>query len=396
MRSGSNGAVTTFGEVVERRVERVSNDLADEFDWWVGVDHLDGDCLRIRRMAENSEGGRPPTFLHAFRSGDVLFPTRRPALRKAALAATRGLTGEKVLVLRVRDDRLLHPRFLPHLVFSGRVRNWAIKRAVGSVTPHFRWGDLAACPIWLPPLNDQASLSDALDRFHEALEATRDLVTAARRQEARAFEGLVGDAGSYRVDELCLEPPRNGTSPRCNAEGRGYPTLSVGCLYTGVVNTRDNLKYAELEDETYAKFRLHEGDVLVVRGNGNRELCGRAGMVVENETGCFFPDLLIRLRFDPEIVLPEYATIAWNSLPVHRELLGRAKSTNGIFKINGKDVREHQLPAPDLPSQHEIVRHFRAVRDAGDSAHRRFQQTFRFLATFMWEHFDQHQEVNPG
>ena len=349
------GTTALFGELVQRHVERVPTEQLPDFAWWVGVDHLDADTLRLRRMAENAEGSRPPTFRYAFHAGDVLLPTRRPALRKAAVAHSGGLTGEKVLVLRPRNPDLLHPMFLPHLIFSRTIRDWIIRRAVGSVTPHFRWSDLASLRVWVPPGAEQVRLARVLGRFHQALEASRDMTSAARILQARAVEGLVAAVPSRHVAALCVERPRNGRSPKCNAEGRGRPTLSVGCLYSGVVNTRDNLKFAELDSLVYEQYRLRPGDVLVVRGNGNRELCGRAGIVLENASGCFFPDLLIRLRFDPNLVLPAYAAIAWNALPVHRVLLGRAKSTNGIFKINGKDVREHCIPVPTVTGHVERV-----------------------------------------
>jgi len=388
----AEGTTALFGELVHRHVERVRDELLAGHDWWVGVDHLDADTLRLRRMADNADGNRPPTFRYAFHAGDVLLPTRRPALRKAALTSLSGLTGEKVLVLRTRDPEQLHPKFLPHLVFSKTIRDWIIQRAVGSVTPHFRWSDLAARRVWIPPVAMQLRLARVLDRFHEALEASRDLAAATRALQARAFEGLVGAAPKRRIADLCAEPPRNGKSPKCNADGRGYPTLSVGCLYSGVVNTRDNLKFAELDSPTYEQYRLQPGDVLVVRGNGNRELCGRAGVVLDNATGCFFPDLLIRVRFNPDLVLPTYAAIAWNALPVHRVLLGRAKSTNGIFKINGKDTREHSIPVPTIQQQQEVVRQHQTLRDAGDAADRRSQDALAFVTAFMLEHFDKHQE----
>ena len=109
MRNSKGGLTAPFGDLVQRRVERLPDERLDDYECWVGVDHLDGDSLRLRRMANNADGGRPPTFRFAFHEGDVLLPTRRPALRKAALAPTRGLTGEKVLVLRVRDEEALHP-----------------------------------------------------------------------------------------------------------------------------------------------------------------------------------------------------------------------------------------------------------------------------------------------
>ena len=82
--------------------------------------------------------GLPPTFRYAFPQGSVLFPTRRPALNKLAVAPFDGLTGEKILVLVPRNPSALDPEFLPFLISSEKAPKWVITRALGSVKPHFR------------------------------------------------------------------------------------------------------------------------------------------------------------------------------------------------------------------------------------------------------------------
>lgn len=93
----------------------------------------------------------------------------------------------------------------------------------------------------------------------------------------------------------------------------------------------------------------------VVRGNGNRSLCGRAGIVETMPDGCFYPDLLIRLRFADDRLLPAFAVLQWNESKCHTRLLSMAKSTNGIWKINGKDIRSHRLAVPPIAKQERFL-----------------------------------------
>ena len=114
--------------------------------------------------------------------------------------------------------------------------------------------------------------------------------------------------------------------------------------------TQGNVKYAKVVDTDIERFLLRPG-TFFVRGNGNRDLVAKCGPVTQVPEGCFCPDLLIRLKFDPSLMRSEFACVEWNALSVHQRLLKRAKSTNGIWKVNGKDVRQHMLAVPPIEEQ---------------------------------------------
>jgi type I restriction enzyme S subunit len=165
-------------------------------------------------------------------------------------------------------------------------------------------------------------------------------------------------------EELFTIGPQNGLSPKCNGAGRGFPTLGIGAVRDGRVVAAGNVKHAEISPEDLARFRLQIGDVLVVRGNGNRNLCGRSGVVEQVPENCFYPDLLIRLSFDSTTIDAGFAVLQWNAPPVHARLLQRAKSTNGIWKINGQDLRAHTLAVPPRDSQRNLMLQLEAPQTA--------------------------------
>jgi type I restriction enzyme S subunit len=106
-------------------------------------------------------------------------------------------------------------------------------------------------------------------------------------------------------------------------------------------------------------FRVEEvNDVLVVRGNGNKLLTGKCGLVDMVPKGCFYPDLLIRLQFDRDVMRPQFAALQWNAPATHKRLISRAKSTNGIWKINGSDIRQHTLKVPSIEYKMRYWRKF--------------------------------------
>lgn len=150
-RSNSSDRATKIGEVIKRINDKRDNPIGDGLTRFVGVEDLDSDDPQLRRWSETDGAELPPTFRYVFSTGDVLFPTRRPALNKCAVAPFDGITGEKILILRSIDESTLDPVYMQFLLASPTVRKRVVERAIGSVTPHFRWRDLAALEFLIPP-----------------------------------------------------------------------------------------------------------------------------------------------------------------------------------------------------------------------------------------------------
>lgn len=131
------------------------------------------------------------------------------------------------------------------------------------------------------------------------------------------------------------------------------------------------MKYMDVVASDVANFVIQDDDFLVVRGNGNRQLTGRGGVAGGGlPAGCVYPDLLIRLRFDPKVVITAFAAEQWNAAFAHDELIQRAKSTNGIWKINGQDIRSHRLVVPPIAEQRELLDRLRTFGAATQATRR--------------------------
>lgn len=91
---------------------------------------------------------------------------------------------------------------------------------------------------------------------------------------------------------------------------------------------------------------------------------GKCGLVDTVPQGCFYPDLLIRLQFDDDVMRPQFAALQWNAPSTHKRLISRAKSTNGIWNINGSDIRQHTLKVPSIEMQDALLEEIRSIRQA--------------------------------
>lgn len=368
---GTRGRTVKIGEIVERFVERCEDPSGAGFERYVGVDHIDSDDLVLRNMGTLADGTLPPTFRFVFRRGMVLFPTRRPALRKCAVAPCDGVTGEKVLVLRTKDKEHVAPEFLPFILSSERVRRWVIERAIGSVTPHFRWADLAECEVVLPPLDQQA-------RIAQVLLSSADVRSAYVKAKAAAAAML-----SATVDHLAERAlKQGGMVPLASlaAEGRlitygivkpgldvpgGVPVIKVKDIRDGYIDDRELLLADPAIEAQYRRSRLNAGDLLIsIRGT-----VGRLAFVPPHLEGANITQDTARLSV-AEHVNREFVRTMMLSSFVQRQI--RSKTTGlAVQGINLAELRLLMIPLPSRLQQDEAVVVVAAARRAAEAVHTR-------------------------
>lgn len=238
--------------------------------------------------------------------------------------------------------------------------------------------DYLTMPLPVPLPDEQAAIARILDevdgaikRAREAVDNVKDLRRAVIQDFFYSALGVTAYADRptrklpagwslLLTESLLATDPKNGVSPKASAQPPGVPTFSIAAIRDGRVDltTAANLKYAEVSNKVAEKFQLTTGDVLIVRGNANADLVGKAGRVSDFPEGCIYPDITKRVAFrvDGEnTVTPEYAVLAWNHPIVHNQILRRAKTSNGTLKINNRDVKQIIMPVPSPKEQETIV-----------------------------------------
>ena len=237
--------------------------------------------------------------------------------------------------------------------------------------------------------SEQAAIARILDAVDNAIERTRAAVDEAlglkRAVLRRFFYDALGETAyanrPYKklpdgwklmaTEELLAEEPKNGVSPKASSQPPGVPTFSIAAVRNGRVDlSGGHLKYARLADKVARKFQVARGDLLVVRGNANPDLVGKAGMIADFPEGCIYPDITKRVVFKTEgehTVTSDYAVLAWNHPIVHNQIARRAKTSNGTLKINTRDVKQIILPIPPKQAQKDLVALVAAVETKADA-----------------------------
>jgi type I restriction enzyme, S subunit len=361
-----------FDRIATQINDRIDNPAEAGVERYVGLEHLDPDSLRIRRWGEPTDVAS--TKLR-FQPGDIIFGKRRVYQRKVAVADFEGICSAHAMVLRAKPGAVL-PDFLPFFMQSDLFMERALSISVGSLSPTINWKALAAEEFLLPPIQEQARLVEALSAYRnadDALGVAADNLSATRSAYVSYIIGQSGGAAEkMRVGSLLVDGPTNGRSPAPSDSQTGFKTVSISAIRDGVFDPEGCIKFVEMTAAEARPFIVQSGDVFAVRGNGNRNICGRVGISRQTYPDLVYPDLLIRMRFDPLRLLTDFVVAQWNHPVVHGRLISRAKSSNGIWKVNGQDIRAHTLVVPTMDAQREAVQFLSALDVQAAAIHARF------------------------
>ncbi len=355
-----------FGDVVRQIKDKVDPEESG-LERYIAGEHMDTDDLRIQRWGAIGVDYLGPAFHMRFKPRHVLYGSRRTYLRKVALADFEGITANTTYVLESRDPDVLLPELLPFIMQTEPFHAHSKRESKGSVNPYVNFSDLASYEFLLPPLDEQRRIAEVLSAAESVVESLRNLKPLLHAAEIGLLENVMLGmpcSALVPVAKLLREPPRNGVSPSANSDGEGFKTVSISAVSDGLFDSTGCIKHAKIEADVARQFFVKRGDAFVIRGNGNRQFCGKVGLSNESHDELFYPDLLIRLRFDTNKILPQFAVAQWNLPSVHRRLSARAKSSNGIWKVNGQDIRAHSLFAPALAEQRRIMENLAALRAA--------------------------------
>ena len=166
-----------------------------------------------------------------------------------------------------------------------------------------------------------------------------------------------------KVQTLLTEPLANGHSVKDRASG--FPVLRLTAIKKEKLDLSE-AKNGDWEREDALSYLVREGDFLLARGNGSKQLVGRGGLVPASEHDLAYPDTMIRLRVDPSAIDEAFFSYVWNSRLLRRQIEGEARTTAGIYKINQGHILNFIVPLCSLIEQAVVVERISAVLSAID------------------------------
>ena len=276
--------------------------------------------------------------------------------------------------MTVKDQEELIPEFLASWMRIHLVHEWFSKTSQQTTgLGNYSWGAVKKLPLRFPADPDEqrrigAALKladDAIAKAKAELEATRELKRSLTAELLQPPKGASWDKTTFA--SLVNEKIRNGYSPACPQDPTGAWVLGLDALTDDGFNPH-GIKPAPIEDEGLLPFRLVVDDIMVSRSN-TPELVGRSGRYVGSPEIAYYPDLMMRIRVNRELVSPEFAEMLLQSSNARRWLKSRASGTSGsMVKIKRRDIMSLSVLLPGTTKQNEIVEAVSAAKEAVVSA----------------------------
>ncbi len=236
--------------------------------------------------------------------------------------------------------------------FGGRVQ--------GSTIAHLPQSDLRALDVPIPPFAEQRRIVDAIEEHSSRLGAVESALVEAHRRldvlRSITMDRALYDAKAVRtvkVGDLAEVAGGIQKQPKRRPRENRYPFLRVANVGRGQLDLAE-VHEVELFEGEIDRFRLKQGDLLVVEGNGSVNQIGRAALWGGEIDDCVHQNHLIRVRPGDEL-LPEYLALCWNAPRTAQQIRAVASSTSGLYTLSTSKVKSVGIPVVPLSDQRRLV-----------------------------------------
>lgn len=146
-----------------------------------------------------------------------------------------------------------------------------------------------------------------------------------------------------------------GTSSKCDYDGKGECVLRIPNVASGDIDLSD-MKRSVVQLGIDREDLIGQGDFLIVRTNGSRDLIGRAACVLESDAavGHYFASYLIRFRL-VEPAIGRWLSLWWRSPFMRRWLEQRAASSAGQYNVSLSTLAVAPIPLPSVDELDPVV-----------------------------------------
>jgi type I restriction enzyme S subunit len=261
-----------------------------------------------------------------------------------------GSVGAFCAIVRPKPE-VVDPAYLALYMRSDGFRSWT-RTSEGANIKNIRHSELLTHRVPVPPLDEQRRVVELLSRAENIVRMRREAEATAEKVIpalfVNMFEGRREAIPLGRLGDVIFEF-RYGSSQKSTPNG--CPVLRIPNVVSGHIDTTD-LKFLEVSEADQVRYRLHDGDILFVRTNGNPDYVGRCSTFEPpDDRNWIFASYLIRARPRMEKVDPTFLQAVLASNSGRSQLRENARTAAGQYNINIDGLRGIRIPVPSLEAQ---------------------------------------------
>lgn len=226
--------------------------------------------------------------------------------------------------------------------------------------PGINRNDIKTQKFPLPPLAEQHRIVSILRQADRLRQLRREAEEKAQQLLPALFDEMFGDPSinskgwpMVPVENLLRSSPHYGTFDAAKEQGE-YLTLRVGNIVEDNIDFSDK-KFVNLSAADYKRFRVHDGDLLLIRAIGSASLLGKCAVYRGSDNKIVFDSHLMRLQFNLEIIVPEYFQGCLASKGGRIILSQYMRASAVQYNINTKEIRSIAIPVPPIQLQKDFL-----------------------------------------
>lgn len=338
----------SIGSVCEPVQSVNPQNQGDETFTYIDISSIDNVHKQITQTQIIDSNNAPSRARQLVAVNDILVSTVRPNLNAVALVPNnldQQICSTGFCVLRPKQD-LLDAKFLFFWVQSSNFIQNLVSKARGIGYPSVSDRDVKTSNIPLPPLSEQRRIAAILRQANELRQLRRQADERAGELIPALMQEFLADNKHHlsTIELGKIATTMYGSSVKATEyPSEGMPILRIPNVVSGRLDYRD-MKFVKLTNTDKEILKLEDGDVLVVRTNGNPDYVGRATAYIDDGIPRTFASYLIRIKVNRSQIDPEFLADYINHHFGRRQILNQISTSAGQNNVNSKALAAIRVP----------------------------------------------------
>jgi type I restriction enzyme M protein len=356
----SKWGLQKLGDLVEVRIGGTpSRSNANYFkgnNLWLSISEMNGQVI-FDTKEKITEQGIHDSNAKLIPKGTTLLSFKL-SIGKTAIAGKDLYTNEAIAGLIPLDKKKVLDLFLFH-IFNAKLidlEGIGLNAFGKSLNSGFLKTEVK---IPLPPIAIQKQIIEECQAINKEFEKAEKIIESERAKMAELHSSIYRAGLPLKsIEQLSFEI-QYGINDSMNTNGTGYKIFRMNEIMHGYMHDSGEMKYVDIPEDEFKKYRLEIGDILFNRTN-SIEHVGKTGLF--NLVGDYcYASYLIRIKIDKSKAMPEYVNYLMNSNEFQTYAKSQAAKSINQANINATKMKIIQIPIPDnLKEQEKLVADFKA------------------------------------
>lgn len=274
---------------------------------------------------------------------------------------------ESIFVFTLNNE-IITPEYFCDVFQSQDVKRYLSANSSGSTFKSIKMNQLERMVFDLPPVAMQKSITTKLTAVRRMIDLRKQQLAKLDELVKSRFVEMFGDMllnpmewPEHRLDSMAQIVSGITKGRKIKSEKLfEVPYMAVSNVKDGYIDWT-TVKTIMATQAEINQYKLLPFDVLMTEG-GDPDKLGRGAIIHDPPKNCIHQNHIFRVRFNKEVLLPEFMEEYLQHQRAKRYFLGCAKQTTGIASINMKQLTALPVLVPPMTLQTDFSTFITQVR----------------------------------